>query len=220
MLITFVTQCMFLSLHCLYLHLKSQKYLVICRMCVLVFFLHDKWPIFAQEDLPALFLTKESMSLVSFQIWRIMVIEVHKQPAEGVRFPVTSRRFSLKTKRVEKGIVIAAPWHIGTKAQREWFILLFEARNTVSALPLLKLCWQCTWGGQHHARQCEACPRIYSMQRDSVHKRRRENSGSGLGLSGVGLPELEQSAWDIFETQVRFVTEEKTRWEVMTTHEN
>lgn len=57
--------------------------------------------------------------MVSFQIRRIKVIELHKQPAEEVRFTVTSRRLSLKTKSVEKGIVIAALWHIGTKAQPE-----------------------------------------------------------------------------------------------------
>lgn len=29
----------------------------------------------------------------------------------------------------------------------------FEARNTVSPLPLFELRWRSTWGGQHQARQ-------------------------------------------------------------------
>lgn len=177
----------------------------------------------AQEDLPPLFFTKESMLSVSFQIWRIMVIEVHKQPAEGVRFPVTSRRFSSKTKRVEKGIVIAAPWHIGTKAQREWFILLPSLKRETTSLRCLCLSSAGGVPGEgstmQDSRLWSLSPYLFYAERQCA-QRRRENSSSGLGLSGVALPELEQSAWDIFETQMHFVTEEKTRWEVMTTHEN
>lgn len=47
------------------------------------------------------------------------MIELHKQPAHEVRVPVKYRHFSLETKRAEKGIVIAVPWHIGTKAPPE-----------------------------------------------------------------------------------------------------
>lgn len=103
-----------------------------------------KRPIFAHKDLSALFFKKESMSFVSNQFWSLIVIELHKQPAQEVRVPVTCRRFSLETKRAEKGIVIAAPWHIGTKAPPEWFIFLPTLKQ--ETLSPHCLCLSCTGG--------------------------------------------------------------------------
>lgn len=170
---------------------------------------------------------KASTSTVSFQIWRIIVIELHKQPAEEVRFAVTSRRFSSKNKESGKGDCDRSSVAYWNKSPT-WMIYLFPpplwSREMLSPqLPLFELRWRSTWGGQRHARQwgCEALVPIFSLCRETVHtKVEREYSGSGLRRSCVGLSELEQSAWDIFETQMHFVTEEKNRWEVMATHEN
>lgn len=68
---------------------------------------------------------------------------------------------------------------------------------------------------------CEALVPIFSLCRETVHtKGRGSTTVSGLRRSYVGLSEFEQSAWDIFETQMHFVTQEKNGWEVMATHEN
>lgn len=161
------------------------------------------------------------MWLVSFQIWRIMVIEVHKQPAEGVRFPVTSRRFSSKTKRVEKGIVIAAPWHIGTKAQREWFILLPSLKRETMSLRCLCLSSAGGVPGEgstmQDSRLWSLSPYLFYAERQCAQKERGEQR---FWPRAIWCRPPRACAWDIFETQMHFVTEEKTRWEAMTTHEN
>lgn len=145
----------------LQLNIEVFGYIHCMRMCLFL-----KWHVAnlcTKGSRSSIFL-KESMSMVSFQIWRIIVIELHKQPAEEVRFPVTSRRFSLKTKRVEKGIVIAAPWHIGTKAQPEWFIFLPALKREM--LSPHCLCLSCAGGvpgegsAMQDSRLWSTCPHI------------------------------------------------------------
>lgn len=174
------------------------------------------------------FFLRAGMSMVSYQIWRLMVIELHKQPAEEVRFSVTSRRFTLGNKESGKRDCDRSSVAYWNKSPT-WIIYLFspslKRRDAASPLPPFELRRWSTWGGQRRARQSTVkllSPYlVYCMRRDSAYKRgRREYISSGPRLSCAGLPELEQSAWDIFETQMHFVTEEKNRWEVMATHEN
>lgn len=85
---------------------------------------------------------KVSTSVVSFQIWRIIVIELHKQPAEEVRFPVTSRRFTLGNKESGKRDCDRSSVAYWNKSPT-WMIYLFpplwSIRNAVSPLPLFEL---------------------------------------------------------------------------------
>lgn len=127
-------------------------------------------------------------AMVSFQIWGIIVIELRKQPAEEVRFTVTSRRFGSETKRVGKGIVIAAPWHIGTKAQPEWLIS-FEAEER-------RLPTACVWAApvEHLGRAapcktggCEALVPTFSLCRETVHtKGKGSTADSAWGYLVLG----------------------------------
>lgn len=116
--------------------------------------------------------------MLSFQIWRFFLIELHKQTckrkkkkSDSLSHPDT---LVLETKRVEKGIVIAAQWHIGTKAQPEWFIYppCLWSRETLSP-HCLCLSW-CTWGGERRDKAVKALkllsPYLVYAERQCIRK--------------------------------------------------
>lgn len=130
-----------------------------------------------------------------------------------------------ETKRLEKGIVIVASWHIGTKAWAEWFIFfpLFEAKQR--CLPTA-----CVWAAlAEYLGRAAACKTvgyearvpIFRLRRDNVHTKGKASTAAlawGYLVEGsLGLNKVRQT---FFETQIHFVTEEKNSWEVMASHKN
>lgn len=153
-------------------------------------FLNDKWPIFAQK---APLFEKVSTS-VSFQIWRIMVIELHKQPAEEVWFTVTSRRFTLGNKESGKRDCDRSSVAYWNKSPT-WMIYLFPLFEAEKCCLPTASVWAALVEYLGRAAPCktvgcEALVPIFSLCRESAYKRERECSSSGLRLSCVGLPEL------------------------------
>lgn len=194
--------------------------------CLLFFFFFLKWQVgnlCTWRSHSSTFL-KANMSIVSFRIWRIIVIELHKQPAEEVRFTVTSRHFSLGNKESGKRDCDRSSVAYWNKSPN-WMIYLFPLFEAEKCCLPTASVWVALVEYLGRAALCktvvcEALVPIFSLCTESTSKREREYSSFGLRLSCVGLPEREQSAWDIFETQMHFVTEEKNRWEVMASHEN
>lgn len=116
---------------------------------------------------------KGSMSMVLFQIWRIKVIELHKQPAEEVRFTVTSRHFSLGNKESGKRDCDRSSVAYWNKSPT-WMIYLFPLFEAEKCCLPTASVWAALVeylgrAAPHKTVGCEALVPIFSLCRETVH---------------------------------------------------